>query len=395
MNLLENIGALARRSEVAAHVAADRLIRPAARRRADVPYSWEAVTKDWLTATLCTSVPGGKILDFVPTGGSVGTSTRQGFRLTRNSAAIAAGVPEHIFTKSTPILMQRLLLGLSHCVDGEVGFYRSFRNQVEMEAPLGYHACLAPRSLRSMVVMEDVVATKGARFNMQGDAISKEQMADLLGSLARLHAGFWNSADLTTRNWLRDTVTYLHGNHQFLQMAHWGGIGMEVAPHLIPKRLQGRINDIWDGIVRWNTAARAFMPSTLLHGDAHIAQTYMTQEGRMGFSDWQVLLKGSWAWDVSYIVSTGLEIEDRRSWERDLLASYLAELEAAGGPAIDWNEAWDCYRANIPYAFMAWAFTIGHNSATQSVQPALTTERLFQRTAIAMDDLDSIRATEI
>lgn len=388
--MLSKFALALRKAEIAFHARYDAAARPVARGIDDIPWSWEAINPEWLTATLCRGVPGGAVLRVTPTAGSVGSSTRQGFALELNDAARAAGVPARVFTKSTPILMQRLLLGLSNCLFGEVGFYRDFRPQIEMEAPRGYWACVAPRSMRSMIVMEDVVATRQAEFNMDGDAITQPGMASLLSGLARLHARFWQDISLRDHGWLRDTPTYLGDNHRFLRMARWAGVGMEAAPELIPEAVRGRIDDIWQGVVRRNAKDAREGNFTLLHGDAHIAQTYRTRDGAMGFCDWQVMLRGGWAWDVSYILSTGLEVADRRNWERALLGSYIEELAAAGGPALDPAAAWDAYRAYIPYAFLAWAFTIGHNSMGQAVQPEQTTRRLVERTATAMADLGSI-----
>lgn len=392
MGAVDRAGVLLRTGEIAAHARFDNLLQPKARGAGDVPYSHDAITAEWLTAVLCRNAPGAEILNVVTCGGSVGSSTRHALALTRNRQAIEAGIPERLFVKSTPILMQRLLLGLSKVIYGEVGFYMHFRPQIDIEAPLGYFACVAPRSLRSMILMEDVVVTRGAAFNTQGDAINKEDMADLLGGLARLHAGFWGATNLAAEHpWLRDTRTYLRDNNRLIDMKHWVAVGTEQAGELVPQALRGRVDDIWAGILACNARA-AREPMTLLHGDAHIAQTYRTKAGRMGLSDWQVLLRGHWAWDVSYIVTTGLETDDRRAWEADLLRHCMAELAAAGGPELTFNQAWDAYRANILYAYAAWAFTIGHNSAVQAVQPEITTERLVQRTAHAIHDLDAVGA---
>jgi hypothetical protein len=35
--------------------------------------------------------------------------------------------------------------------------------------------------------------------------------------------------------------------------------------------------------------------------------------------DWQGIGAGGWALDLSYALSAGLDIEDRRNWERDLI----------------------------------------------------------------------------
>ena len=382
-------GLTLRKAEIGLHARLDALRNPIARAATDIPWHWEAITAEWMTATLCRDVPGAEITGIVPAEGSVGTSTRQAFDLLLNDTARAAGVPARVFTKSTPMLKQRLLLG--NCLFGEVGFYRDFRPRIDMEAPQGYWACVANRSLRSMIVMEDVVATRQAVFNMDGTAVAYDEMAGLLTSLARLHGRFWQDRSLTEKSWLRDTPSYLDDNHRFLRMSHWAGVGMATAPELLPLDVRGRIDDIWAGIVLRNRHDRDAGSFTLLHGDAHIAQTYKTADGKMGYCDWQVMLRGSWAWDVSYILTTGLNVEDRRSWEEKLLRGYAETLAAAGGPMLDWQQVWDAYRAHIPYAFVAWAFTIGYSSQVREVQPPITARRLVERTAAAMSDHGSIQ----
>lgn len=382
------LGLAIRKAEIGVHARLDKSRNPIARTATDIPWHWKAITPEWLTATICRGVPGARIVKLVPAEGSVGTSTRQAFDLVLNDAARSAGLPDRVFTKSTPMLKQRLLLG--NCLFGEVGFYRDFRPLIEMEAPRGYWACVGNRSLRSMIVMEDVVQTRRAVFNMDGAAVSHEDMAGLLTSLARLHGRFWNDPGLTKKQWLRDTPSYLEDNHRFLEMSRWAGAGMRAAPELLPEGIEGRIDDIWNGIVRRNFRERESGNFTLLHGDAHIAQTYRTGDGMMGFCDWQVMLRGPWAWDVSYILTTGLAVEDRRSWEEELLRGYARELAAAGGPPLEWHDIWDAYRAHIPYAFVAWAFTIGYSTQVREVQPPVTARRLVERTAAAMSDHGSI-----
>lgn len=39
-------------------------------------------------------------------------------------------------------------------------------------------------------------------------------------------------------------------------------------------------------------------PPTVLHGDAHVGNTYRLPEGRLGFYDWQFVRTGAWSHDV-------------------------------------------------------------------------------------------------
>lgn len=97
------------------------------------------------------------------------------------------------------------------------------------------------------------------------------------------------------------------------------------------------------------------LPQTLLHGDTHFGNTYRLPNGVAGLLDWQLMVRGYAMHDVSYIIATGLSIEDRRGSERDLLAYYLDRLSQEGvanAPSMDtvWNE----YRH-----MMVWAVYIG------------------------------------
>ena len=67
-------------------------------------------------------------------------------------------------------------------------------------------------------------------------------------------------------------------------------------------------------------------PNVFLHSDVHIGNWYQSGLGRMGLCDWQCPSRGHWSRDVAYAISAALTVENRRSWERDLLARYLERL---------------------------------------------------------------------
>src|SRR3546814_7238951 len=57
-------------------------------------------------------------------------------------------------------------------------------------------------------------------------------------------------------------------------------------------------------------------PVTLLHGDAHVGNTYVLPDGSVGFLDWQVVRRGCWSQDVGYFLVGALTQDDRREHER-------------------------------------------------------------------------------
>src|SRR5947209_2776345 len=90
------------------HVLSER-VRPAPLRTlADVPRTPDDVTPEWLTACLCREHPGAVVTDIENLGGSSGTSTRRRLRVGYNEAGRAAGLPEHLYAKTTTTVTQRL-----------------------------------------------------------------------------------------------------------------------------------------------------------------------------------------------------------------------------------------------------------------------------------------------
>ena len=114
-----------------------------------------------------------------------------------------------------------------------------------------------------------------------------------------------------------------------------------------------------------------------MHGDAHAGNVWEGPEG-IGLVDWQVLQRGHWSLDVAYHIAAALDIEDRRTHERALLAHYCDALAEHGGDRIDAETAFAQYRAAFPYGLLLWGIT-------RRVEPAIV-RRFVQRLGTAADD---------
>ncbi len=89
------------------------------------------------------------------------------------------------------------------------------------------------------------------------------------------------------------------------------------------------LSEMWE--LLWQVQRRhCEAPTTLLHGDPHLGNTYLLPGGRAGLLDWQLMMRGSWAHDVTYLLVTALPPEVRRAHQHELLGEYL-DLLAAGG----------------------------------------------------------------
>ncbi|UCV23681.1 phosphotransferase [Ferribacterium limneticum] len=381
-------------ASVGLHVMGEHIYRRKAWNADDVPRSYLDITPEWLSTVMGDGWAGAKVLAIKSTGGSVGTSSRHGLQLSLNAEAKHAGWPDRVFTKATTNYTQRLVLGLSDVIWGEVAFYNHLRKPLDIEAPKGYFACACASSFRSMVVMEDIVHTKGAKFVSADTYITKAQVENLLADMAKLHGHYWNSNALQHDfNFLPTTVD----RWKLLSKIGFKGrslIGAQRAAAVIPAAIVNRQDDLWNAVLL-SFSLNMQQPQTLLHGDSHVGQTYITRDGRMGLTDWQAILRGGWAYDFAYLVTSALTVEDRRLWEQDLLHFYLDRLQAAGGAQIPFDEAWLSYRQHTFYPYFAWVYTIGAGTLQPNMQPDHISMAIIERTANAINDHDALKLVGI
>jgi Phosphotransferase enzyme family len=384
-------GWLARRAaEVAAIYLAGKVRSNHAGSADRVPGSASEITPEWLTGILCRDTPGASVVSVEKPGGSVGTSTRVALRPTYNEAGRQAGLPTELFAKLVATYRQRLLLGAADVLAGETIFFTKLRPKVVMEAPLGYGGVIDERAWTSVVIMEDIAATKGAQFIEPVHPLTREQVEDLIQNLARMHGALWEDPSLDVLR--RTPIHHYRTISAFLDMEKRCAVGMERAKSVIAPGVYGQAGRLWKGTQLALELATHGMPRTLLHGDSHVGQSYITAEGRMGWADWQVVTKGGWGYDYSYCVSTACEREDRRAWERELLELYLERLTEHGGKPPSFDDAWTIYRRMLFYPYAAWAFTIGRAAYQPKMQPDEYSLEMLKRITAAIDENDSFGA---
>ena len=378
-----------RSATVGIHMAGERLSRSRPLTAADVPRNGIELSIEWLTAVLCSGTPGAEVTTFTIPEAHAGTTSRASLRVTYNQAGADAELPTQLFTKSSASFAQRLMLGGADVLYGETHFFMTFRPRIEMEAPRGYYGGVDPKSSRSLIVLEDIAATKGATFIEPTTPITRDQLDGLLANMAAYHGACWEDPDLGI---LKTPNDFYRNLSTFVRMGPRSAVGMERAKSVIPDRLYGKADKLWEGTRRSLDLATNAGPRTLLHGDGHVGQTYITGDGRMGHTDWQGTMQGGWFYDYAYLVSTALDPDQRRAWDQELLEHYLESPAAAGGKPPAFDEAWLRYRQAVFYAYSAWAFTVGRAFYQPKMQPDEVSLACINRVAAAIDDLRSLDA---
>ena len=374
------------RGRMAIHTIWDHIVRPMAETIDDVPWSAEAISSGWLTAILCGGVPGARVTSVEILGGDQGSSVRRQLKVAYNEEGKNAGLPENLFCKTTPTVLTRLATGLSAA--GEARFYRQIRSELNIEAPICYHSAWDRNSGRSVHLFNDVVADKAARFCRWNTPITRSQADQIVDTLATLHSRYYDTARFSSDlKWVRTFEDFFRaGERVGLQECHEQAMIQAEAD--IPHDVTRRRSQIWPLTMRALEQHRKGAP-TLIHSDVHLGNWYATGEDRMGLCDWQCLGKGHWARDVSYAISTTLAIEDRRSWERDLLARYLERMREQCGLRVGFDEAWNLCRQQLFLALMMWTPTLVHTRTTPDMQPEVMSREMIKRITAAIADLES------
>lgn len=290
--------------------------------------------------------------------GQVSTAARLALRLDYTGEG-AAALPRDVMLK-----VMRPELAALPLYANEVAFYLRVRPELgdEVETPRCIGATHDPGTGSFGLGLEDLRA-RGAAFSNVQTPLQIADLQSLLGSAARLHARYWESARFATD--LQWVETHVQGALHEL-FSH---------PGLVPALIRQQVADVQfkrefvesvgqtpkslHAQVRRVQAHQAHLPRTLLHGDLHTGNTYRLPDGKGGVVDWQLAVRGFCLHDVTYLLVTALSVEQRRRHERELLAWYLDRLGAAGVVAVpDPDTAFLEYRRAVAWCvYVGWLTT--------------------------------------
>lgn len=371
-------------------VAYERLARPKARRLDDVPCSPYAVTAEWLTAVLCGKTPGALVTQVEVKPASAGTHERHQLKVSYNEEGRRAGLPVSIFTKSLPSIVTRMIGGFNGTARVEGSFFTQIRPQLEIEAPLCYHSAYNRQTFAAIHLLEDLVATKSATFCNHKTYVTRAMADDMIDLLASLHGRFYDDPTLSERyRWVASYPRWFTIGAAKMGTEYYTRKSFDAAAHVIPESLLARRDDVWPVTMR-SLALHDSEPQGLLHSDVHIGNWYRTGAGQMGLCDWQCLSRGHWTRDFAYAVTASLTPDDRRNWERELLARYIERFAEETGIKPDFDLSFLRYRQQIVHALAMWTITLCHSPLLPNMQPEDTSLMMIERMTTAMADLDAL-----
>ena len=321
------------------------------------PLTAEGWTPDLLTELLRPQHPEAKV-----TAASVVDRNLYGEGMVSTAARITLDLDY-----ATPVdLPRRVLVKIAQTVlpaqplyENEVAFYARLRPELDLEAPRAFGGDYDADSGTLALVMEDL-RLRDVRFPNVTTPVPLDSIRDLLDTLARLHARYWQSprfsGDLAwVQSHMAGPLHHMFHDPALVPALIAEEVRTEQFKREMVQRLGLSVEQLFDGF-RAVQAHQARLPGTIVHGDTHIGNTYLLPDGRGGLLDWQLFSRGCCVHDVGYLIATGLSVEDRRRNERDLLDHYLDRLKAHGvSEAPSSEDLWTEYRrAAVWNVYIGW-----------------------------------------
>jgi aminoglycoside phosphotransferase (APT) family kinase protein len=221
--------------------------------------------------------------------------------------------------------------------------------RLSMRLPSLINAVVDREAPAGILLLEDLV-DRGAHFCGALEPYSLDDAAASLEQIARLHTA---PPEVAGVPWARSWMLRIIGQGA-VQQAELEKLMQDPRGDSLPAQTKDA-SAIIDAARRLAIESERG-PQTLLHGDTHAGNIFMTNEGP-GLNDWQNYQRGLWAADVAYHIAAVLPVEVAEREERRLLDHYLDCVRRFRGNAPDRDGAWKAYRMSPVWGFYLWAIT--------------------------------------
>ena len=252
-------------------------------------------------------------------------------------------LPRHLLAKFSSDQPQvQEALGTNRGFKREFDFYQNFAEQSSLSIPFCYWAHYDPLTNQAGLLLEYIEDT---RVTSVYDGNIQDIQA-VLAQLAPFHARWWNQSGKLS--------LLCQGQDDFIVEPILAKL--DLALKNIQQQYRAEIGDTLVALLeQWIAKARRLIayeqqkPQTLCHGDLHRDQILFPRaaEGMVRFIDWQMASRDSGAFDLAFLLMTGLRPEQRKICEQSMVENYHAQLLANGVTDYPFETLWDSYRFSI------------------------------------------------
>ncbi|MAT50951.1 MAG: aminoglycoside phosphotransferase [Porticoccaceae bacterium] len=334
--------------------------RPYPSRSQKLPWTREEVTPELLTDLLQNRYPDVAVESMESVDYIDSHTTKWRMALTYNQAGIDAGLPRNVCLKSN-------FSGGFDDVDIcmlEAQFYYFAQPHMTVPMAKSYYADWDDDGKgHGLVILEDLIEL-GGKFGHSLDDVGIDKFKLVLDGLAHLHSDLWGSPLLQQWQWLPTSMATPIDNDQIRIMQTWIDKNLEEKnfDDVLPRHFKdnpGKLQVAYDALAEWEHAQTT--PLCINLGDCHQGNTYMRPDGTRIWLDWQLVRKGRPWRDLTYMMIGSLTVDERRKYERELIAYYREQLLSrgvSGVPSAD--DIFENYRRWVIYGMQAWVANMDH-----------------------------------
>ena len=341
-----------------------------------IPDSVESITPEWLSRAVSTRYPRSSTASVDIVDAHSGTTGRVQLRAQWNAESDA---PNSIFGKLPPTdSIQRQMVAFTDMGRREARFYAEVAIDVPVRVPEPIWSGWSDEDPEQYFILLEDLSQAGCSFPTSLGDDAERSDDGMIDTLATLHGHYWESprfsADLA---WIE------------------GPMRSSIGPQLVKQgikdfgdRMPPEFHALAELYIDHNEAVCDLLdegPQTLTHGDSHLGNTFLDR-GDVGLLDWACTCRAPGIRDVSYYLCNSVPTAVRRERESALLTRYLEKLDASGGVAAPFDDAWRQYRRLATCSWIAATATAGAGSRMQSIEVGL---RAMDRATRAIVDLDT------
>lgn len=355
-----------------------------------IPEGPEALTPEWLTQALrqtgTISSVAVKGFDAEMIGEGVGLMGQLA-RLKLHYEGSEPGAPRSLIAKFPAAIEENREVGNElRFYEREARFYEEIADEVELRTPRCYYGAMDIETDEYVLLLEDLAPARVAD-QLTGCSGQEAELAIL--ELAKFHATWWESPRLAEIDWMPYTSDPVNKSAEESYQRSWGPF-LERFGDKLPKPvletaegLGSNVGNLLDQL--------AEPPRTIIHGDYRADNLFFaTPEGGapLAVIDWQISSRGRGVYDIAYLMSQSVRLEERRAREMELLRSYHRTLTENGVRGYEFDQCLHDYRLATLFCLVYPVIIIGRLDVSNERGVALATAML-ERSVAAIVDLNA------
>jgi hypothetical protein len=295
----------------------------------------------------------------------------------------STGAPSRMIAKiPTRDATVRGLLAPARVFEREARFYEDVAPRLGDLVPDCYFVGRDVEADDYFLLLEDLGAN---RCGDQAEGCSIPDARAAIEAIARFHARFWENDDLAAIDWMPRADSEGMKVGEVVYSASIDGFKAIFADVIEPRCAE--IIDRFGPNVPQLLDRLASMPHTIAHFDYRLDNLFFDGSGGVQMIDFQTSSKGGGIYDVGYLMSQSLNVEDRRAHEHELLELYHDTLVEEGVRGYGLDQIASDYRVAVLYSWVIPVFAVGSLDVSSERAMTLWT-RVIERAQAAIIDHD-------